>query len=196
VQPDYTPDEQDILHSRTKTTGILETEFDVGITHFKYAIALRASFERLCWTHGVVLGRCRMVDVGGQRSERRKWMHCFQDVTAVIFCVALSEYDLKLYEDDSTMRMDDSVKLFKEVCNNKWFKGTHTRSWWPYLLDIHLILLSFFMCAETAMIIFLNKKDIFEEKIQKVDLSVCFPDYVGTSKPTPQWLYLNFGTNH
>ena len=69
-----------------------------------------------------------MVDVGGQRSERRKWMHCFQDVTAVIFCVALSEYDLKLYEDDSTMRMDDSVKLFKEVCNNKWFKGTHTRS--------------------------------------------------------------------
>ena len=47
------------------------------------------------------------------------------------------------------------------------------------------------------MIIFLNKKDIFEEKIQKVDLSVCFPDYDGTSEPTLQWLSLNFeGTNH
>jgi hypothetical protein len=57
VQPDYTPDEQDILHSRTKTTGIMETEFDVGITHFKYAIARRASFaERLCWAHGVLNG--------------------------------------------------------------------------------------------------------------------------------------------
>ncbi len=124
-------------------------------------------------------------------------MHCFQDVTAVIFCVALSEYDLKLYEDDSTMRMDDSVKLFREVCNNKWFKGTHTRCCRQYLGDIPLILPPFFMCAETAMIIFLNKKDIFEEKIQKVDLSVCFPDYDGTSEPTPRWLSLNFeGTNH
>lgn len=64
-----------------------------------------------------------MVDVGGQKSERKKWMHCFQDVTAVIFCVALSEYDLKLYEDDSTYRMHDSLKLFKEICNNTWFKG-------------------------------------------------------------------------
>lgn len=32
-------------------------------------------------------------------------MHCFQDVTAVLFVVALSEYDLKLYEDNQTNRM-------------------------------------------------------------------------------------------
>lgn len=69
-----------------------------------------------------------MVDVGGQKSERKKWMHCFQDVTAVIFCVALSEYDLKLYEDDTTWRMHDSLKLFKEICNNTWFKGRRLRS--------------------------------------------------------------------
>jgi hypothetical protein len=81
-------------------------------------------------------------------------MHCFQDVTAVIFCVALSEYDLKLQEDDQTNRMHESVKLFKEICNSKWF-------------------------VDTSMVLFLNKKDLFEEKIKKVDLTVAFPEYTG-----------------
>ena len=44
--------------------------------------------------------KIRMLDVGGQRSERKKWIHCFEGVTAIIFCVALSEYDLVLAEDD------------------------------------------------------------------------------------------------
>ena len=42
----------------------------------------------------------RMVDVGGQRSERKKWIHCFEGVTAIVFCVALSAYDLVLAEDE------------------------------------------------------------------------------------------------
>jgi len=127
----YTPTEQDVLRSRAKTTGIIETEFIIEKTKFK------------------------MVDVGGQRSERKKWMHCFQDVTSVIFCVAISEYDLKLYEDDQTNRMHESLKLFKEICNSKWF-------------------------IDTAMILFLNKRDLFAEKIKKVDLSVTFPgEYTG-----------------
>lgn len=136
IAPDYTVSQEDVLRSRTKTTGIIETEFDVQGTHF------------------------RMVDVGGQRSERKKWMYCFQDVTAVIFCVAMSEYDLKLYEDDTTNRMHESLKLFKEICNTKWF-------------------------ANTSMILFLNKKDLFAEKIQKVDLNVCFPEYTGGMEYEP-----------
>jgi len=127
---DYIPTEQDVLRSRAKTTGIIETEFIVERTHFK------------------------MVDVGGQRSERKKWMHCFQDVTAVIFCVALSEYNLKLYEDDETNRMHESLKLFKEICNSRWF-------------------------IDTAMILFLNKRDLFEVKIKSIDLSCTFEDYKG-----------------
>jgi len=127
---DYVPNEQDVLRSRAKTTGIIETEFTLEKTKF------------------------RMVDVGGQRSERKKWMHCFQDVTAVIFCVALSEYDLKLYEDDQTNRMHESLKLFKEICNSKWF-------------------------TETSVILFLNKKDLFAEKIKRIDLNVTFPEYTG-----------------
>jgi GTPase SAR1 family protein len=129
----YIPNEQDILRSRAKTTGIIEIEFDVEEVHF------------------------RMVDVGGQRSERKKWIHCFQDVTAVIFCVALSEYDLKLYEDDTTNRMHESLRLFREICNSEWFR-------------------------DTAMILFLNKKDLFQEKITRVNLTVCFPDYKGDKK--------------
>jgi len=130
AKSDYVPSEQDVLRSRAKTTGIIETEFIVEKTKF------------------------RMVDVGGQRSERKKWMHCFQDVTAVIFCVALSEYDLRLYEDDQTNRMHESLKLFKEICNSKWF-------------------------TDTSMILFLNKKDLFEKKIQRIDLKVTFPEYEG-----------------
>jgi len=99
-QPDYLPTEQDVLRSRVKTTGVLETTFDVEDIIF------------------------RLVDVGGQRSERRKWIHCFEDVTAIIFCVAISEYDLKLYEDNETNRMHESLQLFKELCSTKWFQAT------------------------------------------------------------------------
>ena len=47
-------------------------------------------------------------------------IHCFEDVTAIIFCVALSEYDQVLYEDESTNRMHESLRLFDSICNNKW----------------------------------------------------------------------------
>lgn len=47
----------------------------------------------------------RMFDVGGQRSERKKWIHCFEGVTAIIFCVALSAYDLVLAEDEETVNI-------------------------------------------------------------------------------------------
>jgi hypothetical protein len=42
-----------------------------------------------------------MFDVGGQRSERKKWIHCFESVTSIIFCTALSEYDQGLLEEKS-----------------------------------------------------------------------------------------------
>jgi len=42
-----------------------------------------------------------MFDVGGQRSERKKWIHCFETVTSIIFCVALSEYDQVLLEESN-----------------------------------------------------------------------------------------------
>lgn len=128
--PDYIPTQQDVLRSRVRTTGIVETSFTYNGLRF------------------------RMFDVGGQRNERRKWIHCFQGVTAVIFCVSLAEYDQTLYEDDTTNRMRESLMLFDEICNSKWFK-------------------------DTSIILFLNKTDLFDEKIKRVDLKVCFEEYTG-----------------
>jgi len=99
------------------------------------------------------------VDVGGQRSERKKWMYCFQDVTAVIFCVAISEYDMKLFEDDTVNRLQESLTLFKTTVNNQWFSGERGPS--------------------PAMILFFNKSDLFREKIKRVDLKIAFPEYTG-----------------
>ncbi|EFX86353.1 guanine nucleotide-binding protein G(i) subunit alpha [Daphnia pulex] len=130
--PNYVPTQQDVLRTRVKTTGIIETHF---------------SFKGL---------RFKMFDVGGQRSERKKWIHCFEGVTAIIFCVALSGYDLVLAEDEEMNRMIESMKLFDSICNNKWF-------------------------VETSIILFLNKKDLFEEKITKSSLTICFPEYPGSN---------------
>jgi len=94
------PSDQDVLRSRVKTTGITETTFQIG--ELKY----------------------RMFDVGGQRSERKKWIHCFENVTAIVFLVAISEYDQMLYEDESINRMQEALVLFDSICNSRWFVRT------------------------------------------------------------------------
>ena len=81
ANPGYMPTDQDILRSRVKTTGITETTFKVGELTYK------------------------LFDVGGQRSERKKWIHCFENVTALVFLVSLSEYDQMLYEDESVVSL-------------------------------------------------------------------------------------------
>lgn len=66
-------------------------------------VVKEVSVTNLSLSNYVAMGTtfvCRMVDVGGQRSERRKWIHCFEKVTSIIFLVALSEYDQVLIESD------------------------------------------------------------------------------------------------
>ena len=97
-----------------------------------------------------------MFDVGGQRSERKKWIHCFEAVTCIIFCVALSEYDQVLLEVNSVNRMEESLTLFGSIVNSSWF-------------------------TRTSIVLFLNKIDIFKKKIMTVPLSKYYPDYEGSS---------------
>ncbi|ORZ26326.1 guanine nucleotide binding protein, alpha subunit [Lobosporangium transversale] len=129
-KPDYVPDDADILRCRVKSTGITETTFHIGSLTY------------------------RMFDVGGQRSERKKWIHCFEGVTAVLFLVAISGYDQCLVEDKDANQMQEAMMLFDQICNSQWF-------------------------IDTSMIMFMNKTDIFREKIKYSKIGTYFPDYNG-----------------
>ena len=61
-----------------------------------------------------------MFDVGGQRDERRKWIQCFNDVTAIIFVTACSSYNMVLREDPSQNRLKESLDLFRSIWNNRY----------------------------------------------------------------------------
>lgn len=56
------------------------------------------------------------MDVGGQKSERRKWIHCFENVTSLIFLASLSEYDQVLEERETIVRLFTVYQDTKEVC--------------------------------------------------------------------------------
>lgn len=98
-----------------------------------------------------------MFDVGGQRSERKKWIHCFENVTAIVFLVAISEYDQLLFEDETVNRMQEALTLFDSICNSRWF-------------------------VKTSIILFLNKIDRFKEKLPISPMRKYFDDYEGKNK--------------
>mmetsp|Transcript_10587 Transcript_10587/g.22791 ORF Transcript_10587/g.22791 Transcript_10587/m.22791 type:complete len:413 (-) Transcript_10587:669-1907(-) len=135
ASPDYKPSVHDVLISRVRTTEVVNEKYMIN----------GALFE--------------MYDVGGQRSERRKWIDFFDDVTAVIFVAALSEYDQALAEARRSNRMVESIELFRSVCNNHAFENT-------------------------SIILFLNKKDLFAQKILRSDISAQRPfrDFDGPRK--------------
>ncbi|KAJ3404542.1 hypothetical protein CcCBS67573_g00385 [Chytriomyces confervae] len=128
--PSFLPLDQDILNSRVMTTTIIETRFKI---------------------EGIIF---RVFDVGGQRSERKKWAPYFDDINAIIYLVAINSYDQICFEDDSTNRMVESMNLFASICNHPMFK-------------------------KTAMIIFMNKIDLFRAKLETTLISDYFPTYEG-----------------
>lgn len=135
ASPNFKPTTQDVLLARVKTTQVVMERYRIDGIEFE------------------------MYDVGGQRSERRKWIDCFENVDAVIFVAALSEYDQALAEAKRTNRMVEALDLFRSVCNNRAF-------------------------ANTSIMLFLNKKDIFAEKLLYSDIVAQkpFADYPGPPK--------------
>lgn len=129
-QEDYLPTVTDVLRTRKKTSGIFDLKFELN---------------------GL---KIHIYDVGGQRSERKKWIYCFDNVTSIIFCVALSEYDQTLLEEKTQNRLEESLTLFDSVVNSRWF-------------------------SRCSIVLFLNKIDVFVEKLPYSPLENYFPDYSG-----------------
>mmetsp|Transcript_40652 Transcript_40652/g.69370 ORF Transcript_40652/g.69370 Transcript_40652/m.69370 type:complete len:429 (-) Transcript_40652:404-1690(-) len=131
AQLQYQPTKRDVLVARVRTTQVIVEKY--RIKGMKY----------------------EMYDVGGQRSDRRKWLDCFDNVTAVIFVAALSEYDQQLAEADNN-RMKEALQLFYSVINNRAF-------------------------SNSSVLLFLNKKDVFKEKLQYSNIAdqEPFDDYAG-----------------
>lgn len=135
----YRPTAEDIVMTRQRTIGVsnilfYEENFDVDV-----------------------------FDVGGQRNERKKWINLWNEhkLSAIIFVVAVSEYDQKLHEDEMTNRLRESLNVFMEVMQV------------PELADVRFFL-------------FLNKVDLFKEKMtaNPSSLAKYFPKY-------PQWMTEN-----
>ncbi|KAH1212411.1 Guanine nucleotide-binding protein alpha-2 subunit [Glycine max] len=100
----YVPTKEDVLYARVRTSGVVEIQFSpVGESK----------------KSGEVY---RLFDVGGQRNERRKWIHLFEGVSAVIFCAAISEYDQTLFEDENRNRMTETKELFEWILKQPCFE--------------------------------------------------------------------------
>ena len=121
----YVPDYNDIMMLHYRNTGIESSTYEVS--------------EDVLF---------HVYDTGGQRSERKKWIHCYENLTMIIFVASLHHYDMVLYEDYDANAMVDSIELFEQIVNNQSFKGH----------DI---------------ILFLNKKDLFAEKIKTKPITEC-----------------------
>merc|ERR1719464_1985569 len=122
----YNPSVEDMLKARVRTTGMIEYKYDIKENEFI------------------------LYDVGGQRNERKKWIHHFADVAAVLFICALNHYHAVLFEDEKKNAMHEAVELFTEICKSKWFR-------------------------KSELILFLNKDDLFREKLRKqIALDECY----------------------
>jgi GTPase SAR1 family protein len=128
---DAVPNDEDVLRTRNRTTGTVELEFSYeGKQDFKF------------------------VDVGGQKSERRKWSQVIEHPNAVLYFTSLPDYDVPVMVDSDKTKMSESVEIWQSVCEEPSF-------------------------SNSVMILFLNKVDLFDEKIKKNKGMPNFSDYKG-----------------
>jgi GTPase SAR1 family protein len=143
VQSTFVPNDYDIVMSRRRTTGIVEAQFmDEGAK----------------WT---------VVDVGGQRSERRKWMLCFDGVDAVIFFVNSAGFNRPLFEDNQVTEHQEALQLLESTFSNKIFK-------------------------DTPVFLFFNKLDLFRDALDRGrPIGKYFPEYKGEMMEIPMLDHLS-----
>lgn len=162
TEEDYIPNIDDVLRARQPTTSILEYTFNIKGIYFQF------------------------VDVGGQRSERRKWINCFENVTSLLFVASLSDYDQIMSSDElkaskTTGRdislLRESIDLFNTIINWKKTSYVHKTQSSRDPLDEKTHSKEVSMFEDVSVIIFLNKIDIFEKKYDAIKLQHYFDDF-------------------
>jgi len=138
----YIPSKDDVMHVRIRTTGIVDENLIMESRQFQ------------------------IMDVGGQRSERRKWIHCFDGVTGLIFVASLTAYNQMLYEDENVNRLEESLSVFGRLLND-----TTTFD-------------------QSCIVLFLNKSDLFSEMCKRTPISKSRPDYEGDNSEDDQYEYI------
>ncbi|KAH9941235.1 G-alpha-domain-containing protein [Epithele typhae] len=144
----------------------------VGVSEHRFSIKEGYS--------GTMARDLRIYDVGGHRSLRGNeicaaWAPFFDDMNAILFLAPLSGFDQVLTEDPSVNRLEDSVLLWKSICSN------------PLL-------------GKTTIILFLNKIDIFQAKLES---GVSFSQFIisygnrpNTFEDTSMYMRRKFGQIH
>jgi len=138
----YIPSKDDVMHVRIKTTGIVEEKLTMNTRPFL------------------------IVDVGGQRSERRKWLSCFSDVMGLIFVASLTAYNQFLHEDESVNRLEESLRVFGRLLNES------------NVFD------------DACIVLLLNKSDLFSEMCKETPITTLLPNYTGGTSEEEQYNYI------
>ncbi|XP_065052777.1 guanine nucleotide-binding protein G(t) subunit alpha-3-like [Rhopilema esculentum] len=128
--PSYVPTDDDLLHMRRVTDSVEEFKFTYRNCDFT------------------------VIDVGGRKAERRKWINLFSRANMIIYSASLVDYDLALEDDPNVNSMGESLSVFESVVNLTYFQ-------------------------DTPLVLFLNKKDLLSKKVKAVSLADHFQDYKG-----------------
>ena len=129
MDKNYMPTEEDILRVRIRTTGYIEANYEIKENWYM------------------------AIDVGGERNERKKWIHSFPNTDCILFVASLKQYCRAMFEDEKRIGLLENLELFYEICNSKWFP--------PHRITIVLLL---------------NHKDLFKKSLKITPLTFCFGD--------------------
>ena len=147
AEDDYKPTKQDLILSRRRTTGVSEHTYIVGGNAFT------------------------IIDVGGQRSERRKWVQFFSDVHCIVFFVSAIGFCKVLFEDSNTFQMKESLELFSSTFRVPAPQAGPRidNDWQDYVFET------------TPIHVVFNKIDMLEDALANQSLATCFPQYKGSN---------------
>ena len=150
----YEPEDADSLRARTLTVGVKSLEFadKVDGAYLMQHLPIAAQVIEGSDIPSLCQLDWQMIDVGGQRNERRKWLHALSDAKALVWTAGLSEYQQVLYEDPSKIRMLESLELFEKWANNAQF-------------------------AQTPIVVVFTKKDLFEANWDEASFKKVFPEW-------------------